>query len=76
MGKESDKRRKKGKKPIEMRKILFRAVAIGNLKAVVEGYYHYDQTTDTHYLCTIKGLIRKEIDPETLIIIENKIQKP
>lgn len=57
-----------------MGKILFRAVAIGDLKAVVEGYYHYDQTTDTHYLCTEKGLIRKEIDPETLIIIENKIQ--
>lgn len=49
-----------------MRKILFRAVAIGDLKTMVYGYYHYDSQTDTHYICLKDSLIRKEIDPDTL----------
>lgn len=49
-----------------MRKILFRAVAKGDLKTMVYGYYHYDSQTDTHYICLADSLIRKEIDPDTL----------
>lgn len=49
-----------------MRKILFRAVAKGDLKTMVHGYYHYDSQTDNHYICLKDSLIRKEIDPDTL----------
>lgn len=49
-----------------MRKILFRAIAKGDLKTMVHGYYHYDSQTDTHYICLKDSLIRKEIDPDTL----------
>lgn len=41
--------------------LLVRAIVVGDLKTEVIGYYHYDISTDTHYVCDYKNLKRYEV---------------
>jgi len=49
-----------------MRIIKFRGKSTGDLKTWIYGYPYYDSELYKHYIATYKGLIRKEIDGDTI----------
>lgn len=48
------------------REIKFRGKCFGDMNAWVIGYYHYDKSTNKHYIVSIDKLIRYEVMPETV----------
>jgi hypothetical protein len=49
-----------------MKKIKFRAKAVGNVGSWVYGYYHFDKEIGKHYICTLEKLLRVEVEAESV----------
>jgi hypothetical protein len=63
--------------------LLVKATGVGDLKAQIIGYYHYDNTLNEHFVCNRESLIRYQVLPETIVFVNDKsewidvaIQKP
>lgn len=53
-------------------KFLVKGIVIGDVKPIIVGYYHYDEKTDKHYICSEKTLFRYEVY-ENSVEFANKI---
>lgn len=49
-----------------MRTLKFRGKTTGNTGAWIFGYYHYDKSTNTHYICDAENLLPYEVSPGTV----------
>lgn len=57
------------------RRLLVTATSTGNMGTVIAGYYHFDRTTGTHYVCAEHTLVRYEVKPETVEFVKRKNKK-
>jgi len=54
------------------RELLVTATIVGDAKAKILGYYHYDSVINKHFVVTEHGCIRHEVIESTVKLLTNE----